>query len=199
MYVKNKEMYHFNNYERRKDIWTVGNTIDTDGYIADFWSYILQFNSLVMGDDGCTKPFHEVIDTFLKCDHDKKVYMKVLNDVSTILRRYSTVQRELILEDVRSKYYPDLPSRKDSIYLCSYEQIDYWKNTFDRCTTCDLFKVSVTGELFKTSDYLIPRDSVSVSTMYEEAFDYWNADLKDLDSNGDEYLLRGRVKILEKL
>lgn len=36
MFVENKEMFHFNNSEKRKDIWTVGNQIDiTKNYVSD--------------------------------------------------------------------------------------------------------------------------------------------------------------------
>ena len=49
MFVENKEMYHFNNVEKRKDIWKVGNEIDnTKDYISDYWRNGLNFNGKVL-------------------------------------------------------------------------------------------------------------------------------------------------------
>ena len=63
----------------------------------------------------------------------------------------------------------------------------------------DLFKVEVTGELFKSSDILLPDNSESINTMFEQAKKYWEADLTNISDEATEYLFRGKVKILEKI
>ena len=58
MFVENKEMFHFNDSEKRKDIWKVGNQIDTtQNYVADFWNGGINFSGKVNVDDGEMLPF----------------------------------------------------------------------------------------------------------------------------------------------
>jgi hypothetical protein len=204
MFVENKEMYHFNNSDRRKNIWIVGSEFDiTENYISDYWCNGLNFNGKVKVTSGTSEgmfPFYKVINSYLKEEQDKETYIKMLNEASRLLVNYSTLQRELILEEVRKKFYPELPSRKNIIYLCDFNQIEHWKNKLTKSGgNIDLFKVEVTGNLFKSSDILLPDDSESVNTMFEQAKKYWEADLSNISDNQSEYLFQGKVKILKKI
>ena len=201
MFVENKEMFHFNNSEKRKDIWKVGNQIDTTkNYVADFWNGGMNFSGKVNVDNGEMLPFFNVINGYLEKDQDKETYIKLLEETSRLLKCYSMLQRELILEEVRKRFYPQIQSRKNVLYLCDYNQIEYWK---DKLTmpgkNIDLFKVEVTGELFKSSDILLPDNSESINTMFEQAKKYWEADLTNISDEETEYLFNGKVKILEKI
>ena len=201
MFVENKEMFHFNNSEKRKDIWKVGNQIDTTkNYVADFWNGGMNFSGKVNVDNGEMLPFFNVINGYLEKDQDKETYIKLLEETSRLLKCYSMLQRELILEEVRKRFYPQIQSRKNALYLCDYNQIEYWK---DKLTmpgkNIDLFKVEVTVELFKSSDILLPDNSESINTMFEQAKKYWEADLTNISDEATEYLFNGKVKILEKI
>lgn len=201
MFVEKKEMYHFNNSDKRKDIWIVGNIIDTaENYVADYWTNGLNFSGKVNVTSGGMDPFFEVINSYLKEDQDKKMYIKLLNEASRMLRCYSNLQRELVLEEVRKQFYPELPSRKNATYLCDFKQIEHWR---DRLTIpnkdIDLFKVEVTGNLFKSSDILLPDNSESVNKMFEQAKKYWEADFSNISDDESEYLFTGKIKVLEKI
>lgn len=201
MFVENKEMFHFNDSEKRKDIWKVGNQIDTtQNYVADFWNGGINFSGKVNVDDGEMLPFFNVINRYLEEDQDKETYIKLLEETSRLLKCYSILQRELVLEEVRKRFYPQIQSRKNALYLCDYNQIEYWKNILTiPGKNIDLFKVEVTGELFKSSDILLPDNSESINTMFEQAKKYWEADLTNISDEATEYLFRGKVKILEKI
>jgi len=121
----------------------------------------------------------------------------MLEDASKFLKWYATVQREMVLEQVRKKLYPNLPSRKNSIWLCDSNQIEFWKEKLGN--RGELFKVLVTGELFKTSDVFIPDDEMNILEMYEIAKKYWNPDFSDIDDSKTEYLFKGKIKVLEKI
>jgi len=124
MFVENKEMFHFNNSEKRKDIWTVGNQIDiTKNYVSDFWNDGLYFSSRVNVANGGISAFSEVINTYLKKEQDNETYIKMLQEASRLLKCYSTLQRELVLEEVRKRFFPELPSRKNALYLCDHNQL----------------------------------------------------------------------------
>jgi c-di-AMP phosphodiesterase-like protein len=198
MWVENKKMYHFNKSEKRKDIWQVGNQIDnTENYISDYWSDILDFNGKVNIITGGTNPFCKVIDSYLKKEQDQETYIRMLKTASGILKSYSQVQKELVLEEVRKRFYPELPSRKNIIYLCDFNQLEHWKDKLPQ--NKDLFKVKVTGNLFKSSDKLLPDDSESINTMFEQAKKYWEADFSNISDDQSEYLFQGKIKVLEKI
>lgn len=200
MFVENKEMYHFNNVEKRKDIWKVGNEIDnTKDYISDYWRNDLNFNGKVLTNLGDEISFVGFIDSYLENEQDKETYIKMLKTARNMLSNYSALQREMILEAVRKDFYPDIISRKNAIYLCDNNQIEYWRDNLKRNSEIDLFKVEVTGELFKSSDTLLPSRAESISKMYEQAKEYWAADLTDIDDVTCEYLFSGKIKVLEKM
>lgn len=201
MFVENKEMFHFNNSEKRKDIWTVGNQIDiTKNYVSDFWNDGLYFSSRVNVTSGGISPFSEVINTYLKKEQDNETYIKMLQEASRLLKCYSTLQRELVLEEVRKRFFPELPSRKNALYLCDHNKLEHWKDELTiKGKNIDLFKVEVTGNLFKSSDILLPDNGESINTMFEQAKKYWKADLTDISDEKSEYLFSDKVKVLEKI
>ncbi len=201
MFVENKEMFHFNNSEKRKDIWTVGNQIDiTKNYVSDFWNDGLYFSSRVNVASGGISPFSEVINTYLKKEQDNETYIKMLQEASRLLKCYSTLQRELVLEEVRKRFFPELPSRKNALYLCDHNKLEHWKDELTiKGKNIDLFKVEVTGNLFKSSDILLPDNGESINTMFEQAKKYWKADLTDISDEKSEYLFSDKVKVLEKI
>ena len=124
----------------------------------------------------------------------------MLQEASRLLKCYSTLQRELVLEEVRKRFFPELPSRKNALYLCDHNQLEYWKDELTiKGKNIDLFKVEVTGNLFKSSDILLPDNSESINTMFEQAKKYWEADLTNISDEETEYLFNGKVKILEKI
>lgn len=62
-----------------------------------------------------------------------------------------------------------------------------------------LYRVSVTGNLFKSSDSFIPDDELTAREMYEESSKYWNPVFSEEDLCKAEYLFQGKVKVLEKI
>jgi hypothetical protein len=198
MFVRNQVMYHFNNSEKRKDIWVEGKTIDTFNYVSDMWNNAINFNTKTkLNSDGYFS-FPAIIDVFLEKEHSNETYTQMLKEASRLLKCYSLLERELILEEVRKKYYKKLPSRITSIFLCDSKQIEYWKEKLTNNSEPDLFEVKVTGKIFKSNDELLPKSGESYLTMVEQAKKYWNADLKNIDEKTSEYLLEGKIKILEK-
>lgn len=200
MFVRNQEMYHFNNSMKRKEIWTEGNTIDTtSNYVSDIWNNGLNFNVKAQFNSDEYFSFPVIIDAFLEKEHSSETYTEMLKEASRLLKCYSFLERELVLEEVRKKYYKRLPSRTSSIYLCDSNQIEYWKEKLtNQNGTPDLFRVEVNGKIFKSSADLLPKNGESFLTMVEQAKKYWEANLNNIDDKTSEYLLSGKIKILEK-
>ena len=204
MEVNNKIMYHFNN-GIYSDIWQVGNDIDTTdkNFISNFYNFILNFSTSICVNNDSKKellPLEVAIDEYLKENKDKQTYIKLLEIASGFLKNFELSKRELVLEEYRKKYHPNLPSRTKCIWLCEKKQLLYWKNKLNiGSKKGSLFKVSVTGNLFKSSDQFLPNKEMSILQIYENAKKYWNPDFSVIDERKIEYLFDGKVKILQKI
>lgn len=199
MFVLKKEMYHFNNSEKRKNLWVAGNTINTNNYVSDSWKSGLEFDAKLQFNSLGYFPFFSIIDAFLEKKQTSETYIQMLEESSRLLKCYSQLQRELILENIRKQYYSKLPSRLNSIYLCDSNQLEYWKEKLTiENVNLELFKVEVTGKIFKSNDSLLPKNGESYIVMKEQAKKYWEVDLTNLNDQKSEYLLQGKIKILEK-
>ena len=198
MYVTNKQMYHFKNNNHYNEIWQPGNeiTID-DNYLSAFYQNCLYSTPSVITKDNKEVTFYKIIDNYLKEEQNSETYIRLLKEASIILKNYANTKRELVLEEYRKKFYPNLPSRKNSIWLATEKQLDFWEKTLLlKETKGKLFKVEVTGNLFKSSDLYIPDDELSVKEIYEYAEKYWNPNLTNIDEEKTEYLFQGNLKIL---
>lgn len=200
MQVIDKEMYHFNNSEKRKDIWVVGNELDnTKDFINDRYNGGLYFSGRAKTNNGMQE-FYKIIDCYLELKQTEQTYIGLLEEASRLLKCYSTLQRELVLEQVRKELYPRLVSRKNAIWLCEKRQLKFWLTQLKKEQgELDLFKVIVNGEIFISNDALLPDDSASIIQMYEQAKEYWNPDLTKVDESKNEYLFQGKLKVLEKI
>lgn len=102
------------------------------------------------------------------------------------------------MEDFRKKNKPELPSRIHCIYATTENGLEYWTNTL-RDNDLDIFKIETAEEPFRTDEQLIPDESFSYEEMYNNSFKYWNPKAKNISEETAEYLIKGRIKILEKV
>lgn len=198
MYVENKIMYHIHNTDDYSEIWQIGNDLDnTKDFLSKNYNNALHFKPVVnTNPDNKLAAFADVIDHYLEKDQEKETYIEMLKVASGYLKNYANVEREMILELYRKEYFPNLPSRKNAIWLTEQEQLDFWKDKLHGGST---FKVNITGELFKSSDYFLPDKEMNILEAYKQAEKYWNPDFSEVDESKTEYLFQGKLKILEKL
>lgn len=193
MEVKDKVLLHFNHRDRHTDIWVPGNELVID---ANYTSE-------------CCDVLHDrsefIIKTYLEArkEDDREKYWQAY-DVLRQTKNFigEVFQREVALEILRILKYPDLPSRKHSLFLCDEKSKRHWKDSLDLCNGIglDLFVVSVTGKLFKSSDVFIPCGYGSLDKTLEDSKKYWEPDFKTkVEDAQAEYLFQGNVKILKKI
>ena len=203
MKVKDKEMYHYHHVEMYQDIWKVGNELNVDdNFKTSFLNVLKYYSSAVNTESGKKNAFNRTIETYLKEDQDKEMYIQLLKEARRIISGANMFTREMALEVVRKEKYPDLPSRKHSIWLCDEKGLDFWKNqlTSEGHDKLDLYKVLVTGTLFKSSDSFLPDDYYTYENMLKCADMYWNPKFENqIQEEKAEYLFQGKVKILEKV
>lgn len=199
-----KIMYHIHKLdvnEKNNDLWEVGKTFDNtkDEFINEFYNTSIGFNTKVFF-DGEIKCFSEMLRYFTNVIEEKgrisnNLTKQLIDNAQIYIGEQDILRREIAVEEVRKTYYPDLISRISCIWLCDEQYLDYWKNKL--AGAIRVFKVEIDGELFVTTNRLLPKDYDSYEECMKKAHDYWNPKLRKDDTK--EYLFRGNLTILEEL
>ena len=201
MEVSDKIMYHYHRLGIYDDIWQVGNEITVDDNFNSYCGSIVDKFSTgvkcVNGIFSLDRVIDEYIDDIGLGNVDLNTIEDLLKCSSLIIKNINIYNRELMLEKYRKENNPKLPSRLHSIWLADKESLSFWKGQFSG--KLKLYRVSITGELFKSSDDFIPDDELTAKEMYETSSNYWNPTFKEEDLCKAEYLFQGKVKVLEKI
>ena len=203
MEVKNKVMYHYHKLGLYDDIWQVGNKIMVDSNFNSFCGSIVdKFTTAVKCENGIFS-LEKIIDKYLNDISIENVDLKTITNLlkasSAIITKADMYNRELMLEKYRKENNPKLPSRLHSIWLADKESLNFWKEQLNGGRNLILYRVSVTGNLFKSSDSFIPDDELTAKEMYQASSKYWNPVFSEDDLCKAEYLFQGKVKVLEKI
>ena len=203
MKVKDKVMYHYHKLGIYDDKWQVGNELLVDNNFNSFCGSIVdKFTTAVKCENGIFS-LEKIIDKYL---NDISIENVDLNTIKNILKASSAIitkadmyNRELMLEKYRKENNPKLPSRLHSIWLADKESLNFFKEQLNGGRNLTLYRVSVTGNLFKSSDSFIPDDELTAKEMYQVSSKYWNPVFSEDDLCKAEYLFQGKVKVLEKI
>lgn len=143
-------------------------------------------------------PLHMIIDYALNNNIDRNTMFEILKEVKRLSYNASLFKREMAMEQFRKDNNSSLPSRMHCIYATDERGIDGWLNKLVD-GDMDLYRIDVIDEPFKTSEIFIPSESCSFEDMYKESYYYWNPKFKNMNDSSTEYLVKGKVKILEKV
>lgn len=208
-----KELFHVHVDEKnsKNHKWKVNNIITVG---ADFDSIMSKrhnsFNSCVDTVDGNTHklmPIYQYIasvfgqindDTVIKGEKLELIKEMLLNCYN-IVYNDNFFKREAGLEECRKDNFSSSPSRLHSIYLCDEDGLEYWTDAISMCRTKDvsIFKVLADGNIFKSNEQLLPVETCTYGQTYSGAFKYWNPKFDSVPSCTNEYLVQGKVKVLE--
>ena len=203
MEVKDKIMYHYHKLGLYDDIWQVGNEIIIDDNFNSYYGTIIdKFTTGVKCTNGIFS-LDSIIDEYVEEigleNVDMKTIINLLKDSSLIIKNINIYNRELMLEKYREDNNPKLPSRLHSIWLADKKSLNFWEGQLNGSGKLKLYRVSITGNLFKSSDSFIPDDELTTKEMYEVSSIYWNPVFRKDDLEKAEYLFQGKVKVLEKI
>ena len=205
MKVTNKIMLHFHKKGIWDEKWYQGNEILVDENFNSYYANILKFfNTAVDTTDNTRQSFDRIINGYLKEKQTEETLIQLLKEAGQIILYTNIFKREKALEEVRLQKYNHLPSRKHSIWVTDEKSKNFWKDAlFDKTENnphqLALFKVSLTGELFKSSDYFLPDNELTYEEILKQAEKYWNPDYSAVKGDASEYLFQGKLKILKKL
>ena len=215
--VENKIMYHFHKPFVEPDMWQVDNEIVVDNNFKSYFTYNSIYQNPVkklhlsnstdeydgyfsVADYLLEKATDENLLLLSKNEKDyleKMKYIKyVLRESFGIIHRTAISNREQGLEDYRIQNTPELPSRLHSLWVCTNEQLNYWKKKLD--IESELYVLALTGNLFRTNDSFLPSIYLSREDAKKYADKYWNPPV-ERDEQRDEYLFQGKALILRKV
>lgn len=202
------ELYHIHLKGNKDFKWQVGNTINIDKTFDSVMNQRQQeFCQLVNVNNINVQYSNYLTQYFAKIQNKISIKKEELEELKSLLEagyrlsyNANFFKRETSLEDCRKDNYSSLPSRLHSIYLSDKDGLEYWQDTIvPQNRESEVFKVYVTGIIFKTNEQLLPKEETTYGESYNASFKYWNPKFKDVPNYTNEYLVQGKVKILEKL
>lgn len=198
--VENKIMYHFHRVGVYDSIWQTGNEFVADCDFESCYSFKLNsFNTNVAVNDNNVVSFDYLMNEDLIDSLNHEELVSMIKIARNIIYETSIFKRELALEIARTLNYSNLPSRMHSIWVTDENGINYWLDVFRILREIKLYKVSLTGALFMSSDYLIPGDSLTFGESLKKSLEYWHPDFENIKDDRNEYLFQGKVKIMENI
>ena len=122
-------------------------------------------------------------------------------DAETLEHHTSVALRELALEEVRQKKYPQYPSRMGCLYVSkTFEEAEKWGDLFARIgrPTYHIVKLEVTGNCFVGDATKCFKGQLSKEENLRLAEDYWKADVNSGNPQAIcEMLVNGQITVVE--
>lgn len=200
MNVNKQIMFHYHKLGIYDELWNEGKEITVDSNFKSFYGRVLnEFNTAVKSESGDIS-FDKIINYYLRMPQelDRDMVIRLLKEARRIIRNMNVYNRERALEDYRKDNAPNLPSRLNSIWLADSKSFDFWGTQI--IDEKEIYKVEVTGEIFKSSDRFIPDNHLSTLEMYEASKEYWFPSFtNEKEEETAEYLFHGNIKILQKI
>ncbi len=129
-------------------------------------------------------------------------HFKILNSLKEAVDSLGNtikLNRELAFESIRNKYYPELPSRKNCIWLIPdhEDSLHFWNKILNAEKRKKVFKVIVDGNIHRASQEWLIGGTFSLNEWNKLAHNYW----KGINSGNveDEVLFTGTMNILEEI
>lgn len=161
------------------------------------------------------KPMHVGQQIIFDKTHHSGVYQRVyekidiVNDIYANPDKYevdnlehhtSVALRELALEEVRQKYYPQYPSRMSCLYVSkTLEEAERWGEFFARIgrPTYHIVKLEVKGNSFIGDAAKCFKGQIDKEENLRLAKAYWESEQADVENEVCEMLVDGQITVVE--
>lgn len=129
-----------------------------------------------------------------------KEKIDLVDRVKEIIHNSNIDFRELILEEVRLRCFNDRPTRYKCMWLTDEESLPFWLDTLKNIKELKTYELEVDGNIFVSTNSLLPDGYITKDLIYSKALEYWNPKEEDLkDAKDKEYLFEGKVKVLKRI
>ena len=202
------KLYHLHNDEYEPEKFTEGNEFIIGDKLNHFTRSFMDRSSTYIDsqkeEDGKIICHHKAIMDLLDIEVISNMSDEAKVNLVEIVRAFISNNeidiRELIMEEVRVKYFPTRPSRQTCMWLTDERSLPYWEHILNKVSNKSIYELEVEGNIFVSTGDLIPTGHYPHDIMYEEAMKYWNPSEEYLQYRVDkEYLVTGRAKVLRRV
>ena len=140
----------------------------------------------------------ELMEYVLKRGCSQEELINLLTASKEMLLTEGINLREMAMEEYRKTNTPELPSRLHSLFACSEEGVNFWLSQI-RDNDLDIYRIDVMDEPFVSNENLLPYEGLPYGEKIKASYSYFHPRKKDLDDLTNEYLVQGKVRVLEKV
>ena len=201
--VKNKDYYHIQKFDCPHK-WKVGNKFFI-GYQNNY--YATRFNNAGFIYKTETGEKVQILHSFpqiellISKENVSRIDLKKIGELVGVSKLFAQdtlkVHRENIFEEIRAKFFPNLPSRKRGIWLIPHnkESLDYWVR---RMPKGKIFQIKATGKVHNSSErFLLIEKYTLLDYIRQAAFSYW-AGVEE-ESHKDEIIFEGFIEVIQEI
>jgi hypothetical protein len=196
MELNKQVFYHIKKKNSCTNDWCVGNEFDWNSRANEFIKNLYEMDLRMPTDIGNIS-YRKAVEYLMSKDVDyrNQKLFNYYNFGNFALNKTSMILREVIIENHRKEYYPNLPSRANCIWVCEKTSIDYWVKSL-QIQEYELFKLRLTGSSHQASEKNLISDVLNFCQYSNMAEEYWKQNQScGLDS---EIIFDGHIEILEK-
>lgn len=196
--MEKMELYHLHKKGNHDKLWHEKSTIKiNENFKNAMYQRYQNFSTGIPIEGGGYINLYDLILAMKQNNLTSEIVNNLINYSYHISFYASEFKRETALENYRLHKNYTYPSRLHSIYLTDELGIESWCKKLGG--NLELFRVEVEGNIFKTSEFFIPDETLSYEQAFNESFHYWNPNFKKAPNDANEYLIQGNIKVLEKI
>lgn len=193
------ELYHLHKLGSHDKIWHENAIIKVNETFKNtMYERYQNFTTGVPIEDGGRINLYDLILLMQQSNHMIDMVNNIIEYSYHVSFYASQFKRETALENYRLAKNYAYPSRLHSIYLTDEYGIESWRNKLGN-DNLELFRVEAEGNIFKTSEFFIPDETLTYEESFNESYYYWNPNFKKVPNDANEYLVQGNIKVLEKI
>ena len=122
----------------------------------------------------------------------------LLSISSSLVQQQMNGLTELAYENYRLENFKNVPSRLHCMFACSEESKDYWIKEM-KTKKIDVYRIEVDDEPFLTNPSLLPDEQSYLWDIVINSRSYFSPSGIHVDNTTNEYLIKGRVLLKEKV
>jgi hypothetical protein len=196
MEINNKEFFHLKRTDTNSDYWEVGSKFHWNSRPNHFGMNLFSLDLNFPLDSGKV-PYRKAYEKLLSLpdiEKNKRLF-SYFQFTNFALNRTSMMLREVVFEEYRKENCPNLPSRRNSIWVCQENAINYWKNALQTYNPV-AYKLRLNGEMHVASEESLYSDVQNVDQYFDQAKKYWTPNQPwTIDAEG---IFDGEIEVLGK-
>jgi len=199
MEVKNATYFHIHRVGPHSSLWQVGARINwvqkRNNLFYDYYN-----RTQLSHDDGSgALPFRKALERYLANDdaaYKEEQGERLIQASLGIVKDLCMFVREVIFEEVRSNYFPQLPSRKTCIWVFPASATEFWWKTLKpEERRLRILKLRLTGTMHIADQRHLYADTFRHDDLRAKAFEYWTGTDGKAEEE-QEMLFEGIIDVL---